>query len=97
MADSQPDGDDRSVTDQLRWVLYEQYDDTTVDQLRNALVLIGIATSFLAFVAATTAIVSSVDFLWTAVALGVLGFLTLAFTWMMALGEFQSLFRTDST
>jgi len=94
MADSpttDTDDEDRSLVDELHWVLIDQYDESSAGRIRNALVLISLATSFLSFVGATSALLASPSLLWVGASLGLLGFLTLAFTWLLALGEFDGL------
>ena len=82
-----------SVLGQCRWLLFEQFDESRADRLRSAIVFVGLATSFLAFVAATTALLRSVDLWWVAVLLGLLGAGTLAFVWLLALGSFATWFE----
>lgn len=96
MADSETNDDDRSLLGELRWVLVDQYDDTSAGRLRNALVLISLAASFLAFVGATSALLTAAAQLWVVASLGLIGFLTLAFTWLLALGELDQWLGTAS-
>ncbi|WP_335999153.1 hypothetical protein [Halorientalis halophila] len=88
--------EDLSLLGSCRWLLFDQFDDTRADRLRNAFVLVGLATSFLAFVAATTAILQSTSLWWVALILGVLGTGTLTFVWLLALGSFAEWFETGA-
>ena len=88
--------EDLSVLGSCRWLLFEQFEDSRADRLRNAFVLIGLATGFLAFVAATSALLQSTGLWWVALLLGLLGAGTLAFVWLLALGSFAQWFESGT-
>jgi hypothetical protein len=94
MAQETTPPEDTSLLGRCRWLLFDQFDDSRADRLRNAFVLIGLATSFLAFVAATSALVNSVGLWWVALLLGLLGTGTLTFVWLLALGSFAEWFES---
>jgi len=83
MAETGSATDDRSLIETFRWLLFEQFDNTTADTLRQGFVFIGLATSFLAFVGATSAILESPQLYWVTLGLLVLGVATLVFSWML--------------
>ncbi|MFB6082994.1 MAG: hypothetical protein ABEJ94_01970 [Halorientalis sp.] len=88
-----PEG--RSILGRCRWLLFDQFDDSRADRLRSAFVFVGLATSFLAFVAATSALLRSAGLWWVGLLLGLLGAGTLAFVWLLALGSFAAWFERD--
>jgi hypothetical protein len=92
MTEMESDTDDRSLMGTLRWLLFNQFEDTTEDTLRQGFVFIGLATSFLALVGATSAFVASPQLYWVTLALGVLGVATLVFTWMILQNQLDGLF-----
>ncbi|SDE74456.1 amastin family protein [Halorientalis regularis] len=83
-----------STLGSCRWLLFDQFDESRADRLRSAFVFVGLATSFLAFVAATSALLQSLGLWWIALILGLLGAGTLAFVWLLALGSFAEWFET---
>ncbi|WP_299269357.1 hypothetical protein [Halorientalis sp.] len=96
MAEERTPPEDMSVLGNCRWLLFDQFDDSRADRLRSAFILIGLATSFLTFVAATSALLRSGELWWVALILGVLGAGTIAFVWLLALGSFAEWFEGGS-
>jgi hypothetical protein len=92
MAEAEAEIDDESLLGTFRWLLFEQFDDSTEDTLRQGFVFIGLATSFLAIVGATSAFVADTGLYWVTLALGVLGIATLVFTWMIIQNQLEGLF-----
>jgi hypothetical protein len=94
MSEERTPPDDLSVLGSCRWLLFDQFDESRADRLRSAFVFIGLAASFLAFVAATSALLQSAALWWVALVLGLLGAGTLAFVWLLALGSFAEWFES---
>ena len=93
MPDEKTPAEDLSLLGSCRWLLFDQFDESRADRLRSAFVFIGLATSFLAFVAATSALLRSLGLWWAALILGLLGAGTLTFVWLLALGSFAEWFE----
>jgi hypothetical protein len=92
MAETDSVRDEDTLFATFRWLLFEQFDDSTEDTLRQGFVFIGLATSFLAIVGATSAFIADARLYWVTLALGVLGITTLVFTWMIIQNQLEGLF-----
>jgi len=84
---------DGSVVQECYRLCVGQFGESREDQQRNAAVWMSIATAFLSFVAATSALLVSLQFWAVSLLLAVAGVGVLTFGWSVAVGRFDRLFE----
>lgn len=73
------------------WELSNQVGTTLSHGRKSVLFAISVATSFLTFVAATVAVLNSVQLWWVAASLTAIGVFILVFIWELTNGELEAI------